>query len=172
LIILCCPVTLWDTTRESLRKHAPATEIIPIPAADISYPWRILAERWAEDDLMYVEQDIIIHSEVVRQFEECPELYCLFPHPHYSHHDGELHDTGFGCNRLRKEFMKQVSVQDVEAVYGSCHRCGGGEDPRCWAHLDGRVREAGEAKGIRIHVHYPPVGHRGITGEEWLEQYG
>ena len=167
MIVLCCPVQgrLWPATAASLAAYAPGAEIIPIPAADISRPWADISARWGTGDLLYIEQDIILHADVLPQFEACPEPWCLFPHPHHSHPDGELHATGMGCNRFREEFMRAVSVEAVEAVYGSCSRCGG-VNPKCWAHLDGRINEAGEAAGFRLHVHWPPVGHRDVTPGE------
>ena len=168
MIVLCCPVEgrLWPATATSLADHAPGALIIPIPADDIERPWRDYAERWGKDDLVIVEQDVILHADVLPQFEACPEPWCLFPGRHHAR-GGDFMDTGLLCNRFRREFMKAVPVEAVEAVPGSCHRCDGGRDPRCYAHLDGRTREAGEAAGFKIHVHWPSVGHRdeGQPGE-------
>jgi hypothetical protein len=154
--ILCCPVNLWEAARESLR-HAPGAKIIRIPREDISHPWEIYKSFWGKDDLVIIEQDIIIHEEVIPQFRECPEPWCLFPFRHYS--AAGWMTTGIGCNRFRREFAEKVTPEAVEAIPGSCHRCQG-RVPGCWAHLDGKTREAGEAAGFRIHVHWPSVGHR------------
>jgi hypothetical protein len=165
VIVLCCPVILWPGTRDSLAEHAPAAEIIPIPADDISRPWADYAARWGQDDLVVIEQDVIIHGDVLPQFEACPEPWCLFPARHYATPGGWM-TTGIMCNRFRREFMEAVPVEAVEAVSGSCGACGG-RNPRCWAHLDGKTREAGEAAGFRIHVHWPSVGHRDSRPGEW-----
>lgn len=162
--VLCCPVAghLWPATAASLAAHASAALIVPIPAADIERPWRDYAEHWGgEDDLVVIEQDVIIHAGVLPQFESCPEPWCLFPGRHQAR-GGAFMDTGIMCNRFRREFMQAVPVEAVEAVYGSCPRCLG-VNPKCWAHLDGRTREAGEAAGFKLHVHWPSVGHR-----DWL----
>jgi len=163
---MCCPVTLWPATEKSLAEYAPGALIVPIPAEDISRPWTDYAERWGRDDLLIVEQDIILHADVIPQLEACPEPWCLFPFPHHSR-GGGLMTTGIGCNRFRREFMEKVTVAAVEAACGSCPRCADGNSrpvrgkrSQCWAHLDGKTREAGEAAGFRIHVHWPPVGHR------------
>lgn len=158
MIVLCCPVNLWAETRESLAEHAPGALIIPIPAGDITRPWRDYAARWGTDDLLIVEQDVILHADVIPQLEACPEPWCLFPARHPAQGGGFMLD-GIMCNRFRREFMEAVPVAAVEAQYGSCSRCHG-ENPQCWAHLDGRTREAGEAAGFKIHVHWPSVGHR------------
>jgi hypothetical protein len=163
--ILCCPVEgrLWDVTRDSLKEHAPSAEIIPVPVGDLSRTWEVYSERWGEDDLMIVEQDIILHSDVIPQFEACPEPWCLFPFRYTP--EADFLDTGTGCDRFRREFQQQVPVASVEAVYGSCGLCKG-ENPKCWGHLDGKIREAGEAAGFRIHVHWPSVGHRSVLPGE------
>ena len=67
--------------------------------------------------------------------------------------------TGLLCNRFRVEFMTAVPAAAVEAIPGVCPDCRG-LNPKCWRHLDGRIREAGEAAGYRIHLHWPTVGHR------------
>jgi hypothetical protein len=169
VIVLCCPVQgkLWPATAGSLAAHAPDALIIPVPAGEIWRPWTDYAARWGrDDDLVVIEQDVVIHAGVLPSFGECPEPWCLFPARHYAQGGGWMLD-GIMCNRFRKEFMQAVPVEAVEAVYGSCIRCDGGKDPRCWAHIDGRTREAGEAAGFRIHVHWPSVGHRddGRPGE-------
>lgn len=158
--IICCPVRLYRATEVALRLHAPQARIKFIDADNIEEPWTTYRQYWekAEDDLLIIEQDIVIHEDVIPSFEECPEPWCLFPFPHYSR-DGALMDSGIGCNRFRREFMEKVTAEDVESQYASCNRCGG-SNPRCWAHLDGRTNDAGHAKGFGIHVHYPPVGHR------------
>ena len=156
--VVCCPVTLWPATADALTVHAPGAQVIHIDGSDIAQPWATYASYWGKDDLVVIEQDIVIHGDVLPQFGACPEPWCLFPFRHYAQGGGWMRD-GIGCNRFRREFMDAVPVEAVEAVPGSCPRCGGRE-PRCWAHLDGKTREAGEAAGFRIHVHWPSVGHR------------
>lgn len=166
MIVLCCPVNLMPATAAALAEHAPGAQIVRIPAGDITRPWRDYAARWATDDLVVIEQDIIIHADVIPQFEACPEPWCLFPFRHYAQGGGWMKD-GIGCNRFRREFMEAVPVEAVEAQGGSCNRCNG-ENRQCWAHLDGRTREAGEAAGFRIHVHWPSVGHRDVLPGETM----
>jgi hypothetical protein len=165
VIVLCCPVTLWPATAASLAEHAPGAIIAPVPAGDIGAAWRTYASYWGKDDLAVIEQDVIIHGGVLPQFAACPEPWCLFPVRHYSE-GGGFGTTGIACNRFRREFMQAVPVSAVEARYGSCSRCDGA-DPHCWAHMDGRVREAGEAAGFRIHVHWPSAGHREFPPGEY-----
>ena len=167
MIVLCCPVEgrLWPATAASLAEHAPDALIIPIPADDITRPWSDYAERWGTDDLVVIEQDVVIHADVLPGFERCPEPFCLYPGRHYTTGGGWM-KTGILCNRFRREFMEAVPVEAVEAIYGCCPDCRG-VNPKCWRHLDGKVREAGEAAGFKIHVHWPSVGHRdeGKPGE-------
>ena len=167
MIVLCCPVEgkLWPATAASLAEHAPDTLIIPIDPGDITQPWTTYASWWGKDDLAVIEQDIVVHAGVIPGFADCPEPWCLYPFRHYARGGGFM-DSGIGCNRFRREFMEAVPVEAVEAVPGSCHDCNG-VNTKCWRHLDGKVREAGEAAGFKIHVHWPSVGHRdeGLPGE-------
>ena len=158
MITLCVPMNLWHTTRIALRSHAPDAIIKKIRTDTIEEPWSTYRQYWGTDDLMIVEQDIVIHEDVIPQFESCPEPWCLFPFPHYAE-GGGLMMSGVGCNRFRREFMEAVTVEDIESQYASCILCEG-NNPRCWKHIDGRINDAGHARGFEIHVHYPPVGHR------------
>lgn len=166
MITLCCPVTLWPGTRDSLAGHAPDALVIPIDRDDIEQPWTTYARYWGTDDLVVIEQDVIIHAGVLPSFESCPEPWCLFPARHYAVGPSGFMKTGIMCNRFRREFMEAVPVEAVEAIRGSCNLCHG-VNRRCFRHLDGRTREAGEAAGFSIHVHWPSVGHRdeGLPGE-------
>lgn len=113
---------------------------------------------------MVIEQDVIIHGDVLPQFAACPEPWCLFPARHYATPGGWM-TTGIMCNRFRREFMEAVPVEAVEAQGGSCGLCRG-VNRKCYLHLDGRTREAGEAAGFKLHVHWPSVGHReSLPGE-------
>ena len=163
--VLCCPVTLWDATRESLRKYAPDAVIVPVPVGDISRAWQEHVIRWGQDDLLVIDQDVILHEDVIPQFEACPEPWCLFPYRHDAQ-GGDFMDTGVGCNRFRREFQEKVPTAAIEAIPGCCSRCQG-VNRKCFAHIDGRTREAGEAAGFRLHVHWPSVGHRDVAGGEY-----
>ena len=164
MITICCPVKLWPATASALAQYAQDALIVPIDGSDITQPWTTYASYWGKDDLLIVEQDVILHGDVLPQLEACPEPWCLFPARHYAQGGGWMKD-GIMCNRFRKEFMEAVPVEAVEAIYGCCPRCNGLE-PKCWGHIDGRTREAGEAAGFQIHVHWPSVGHRdSLPGE-------
>lgn len=162
MIIACFPTRIWDVTRDSLARYAPDAQIISVTG--LTGAWDAYKSLWGQDDLMIVEQDIILHESTIPQFLECPEPWCLFP---FRYMDSlTFLDTGTGCNRYRTEFMEEVSPADIEAIPGSCNRCEGG-NPGCWAHIDGRIREAGEKKGFRIHVHWPAAGHRQFPPGEY-----
>ena len=168
MITLCCPVRLWPATATALAEHAPQALIVPIGEVDITQPWTTYAQHWGTDDLLIVEQDVIIHADVIPQLEACPEPWCVFPGRHQAQGGGWMKD-GLLCNRFRTEFMQAVPVEAVEAIPASCPRCEG-HNPKCWAHLDGRTREAGEAAGFKIHVHWPSVGHQNWPPGEMEDQ--
>lgn len=155
MIIACFPTRIWDATRDSISTYAPQAQIIPVAQGDVSGAWENYKSLWGEDDLMVIEQDIILHGDVIPQFEACPEIWCLFP---FRYTEDWLAE-GTGCNRYRREFQEKIPPSAVETVYGSCWRCEG-INPACWAHIDGRLLEAGRKAGFQPHVHWPSVGHR------------
>jgi hypothetical protein len=138
--------------------------------------WDGIASRWGTDDLMIVEHDIVIHDDVVRQFEECPAPWCLFPYWHSAWLEQSL-----GCTRFRKELATLVSPQEIqEECWASCWECNPGlvspgiKDMRdlrgwreknpsevlgCWRHLDGKIHWALTHRGMKPCVHTPVVSH-------------
>ena len=129
--------------------------------------WEAYKSLWGQDDLMVIEQDIILHEDVIPQFENCPEPWCLFP---FRYTPGEdFLAEGTGCNRYRLRFQQEVLPEAAEAVDGCCPRCEG-KNPGCWAHIDGRLLEAGRKAGFEIHVHWPSAGHRTTLPGEYEEK--
>jgi hypothetical protein len=163
MITLCCPARFWDSCRDALAEHAPDAIIIPIAVEDYRGWWREISARWlGEEGLLLVEQDIAIHDRVIPELEACPEPWCLFPFPRPELPE-TLQDRGIACTRFSAGFQRAVPVTEIEAVPGSCWECKG-VDPKCWRHIDGRIKAAAEARGFtEPHLHWPPVVHRDIT---------
>lgn len=157
---------LLDATRDSLTEYAPDTQIMPVAEGDVFGCWELYKSFWGnDDDLMVVEHDIILHEDVIPQFEACPQPWCLFPFRYRP--DTDFLRSSTGCARYRREFREKVTPEMIEAVPGSCNRCDGRTG--CWAHMDGRIHHAGEEAGFTIHVHWPSVGHKTVMPGECRE---
>lgn len=175
--ILYSTVNAWPASLRAIERHAKEYEVVQIDSGDWRGYWRAIADRWGQDDLLLVEQDIVLHAEVIPGLEDCPDPWCLYPYRHPSRPGGWM-DFALGCTRFRKEFQQSVTIRDVAEANGrnfivkDCPACEG--QPRtyeCWRHLDAQFRDAGLWAGFRMHVHSPSVGHREVSsGEPWTPE--
>lgn len=113
--------------------------------------WRALKELWGEPgDLVLVEHDIIIRSDVLPAFEACSEPWCVFGYPH--HGSQTLLTTSLGCVRWR-EAMKDLFPTLMDEV-GKMEL---GGRPGHWSRLDDAIAEA--LAPLKPHLHAPPLRH-------------
>jgi len=161
---------IWD---EAVRVLPPGAELVDVSGDHTAY-WAAICERWGSEDLMFVEHDIAIHDQVVQQFEDCPNLWCLFPY-----WSNGWFDRCLGCTRFRKEAQVAVSMDEIQQEsWGSCWECNVTELPSaddlrrwragehgyeiqgCWRHIDGKMSYSlGTLRGYEPCVHLPPVEH-------------
>lgn len=150
-----------------------SVESVWVPTGDKYAYWRLVRERWAKDDLVFLEQDIVPSSlDDLKRFETCPEQVCaqaylimgrsdamLLP-PRLVHRNverwGEA-DTSppvgtewtdvfaLGFTRIRKEAQLQAGFLKW---------------PSLWYQFDTELSDRFYAKGIRAHIHYPLAEHR------------
>lgn len=165
---------IWDEAVAALPEDA---ELVYVGDTFTSY-WEAIAARWGRgEDLLVVEHDIVLHGDVIRQFEACPNVWCTFPY----WKDGWL-DQALGCTRFRAEVQEQISAEEIqEDCWASCSECntawsvpsledlkdvrgwrartGAAEVLGCWRHIDGKIIWAMGRHDQRTCVHTPPVGH-------------
>ena len=125
--------------------------VVPLGLRTDAY-WRSLCGWWeacgkARQDLMLVEHDVVVHDDVFRQFDECPEPLCAF-----TYWLGTDYGYGLGCTRFRGSLIRIHHdaieragriVTDGVPVVGHWKRM----DTRMWQVLG------------KPHVHEPPVRH-------------
>jgi hypothetical protein len=179
---------IWDEAVAALPSGA---ELVYVGDTFTSY-WEAIAERWGAGDLMVVEHDIVIHDQVVRQFEDCPNAWCTYPYWH-----GGWMDKALGCTRFRTG-AQQVSPDEIQqSCWASCWECNtrnmipslddmrdirgwrdrtGSETLGCWRHIDGKIVWSMERNGYAACVHTPPVRHLTFTdipdGELYMRSTG
>jgi hypothetical protein len=164
---------LWDEAVEALP---PDAEQVYVGESLTSY-WDALSARWGTDDLMIVEHDIVLHDQVVEQFEACPNVWCTFPYWH-----DEWLDEALGCTRLRLSIQQQITPAEIqEESWGSCWECNptatmptvdelrdlpkwrqrikDGEILGCWRHIDGKLIWSMRRHKQKVCVHLPTVEH-------------
>lgn len=114
--------------------------------------WRSLCRWWescakSRKDLMLVEHDVVVHDDVLRQLDECPEPLCAF-----TYWLGNAYGYGLGCTRFRGSLARLHPdaveragrlTNDGLPMVGHWKRM----DTRMWQVLG------------KPHVHEPPVKH-------------
>lgn len=164
---------IWDEAVAAL----PADAEFVYTGDRFTQYWESIAARWGAGDLLFVEHDIVLHDQVVRQLEECPNVWCVFPY----WHEGWL-DEALGCTRFRVEAQLAVTPDEIqESSWGSCWECNPDaimptldelrdisrwmgklkerEVPGCWRHIDGKMNWAMRKHGYEPCVHLPVVEH-------------
>lgn len=168
--VLCCAVEFWPETHKALYRYAPHHEAVKVGRDDWRTYGQEIFRRWGQDDLLLVEQDIILHEDVLPQLEACPQPWCVFPYRHPACPGNGFLTAGLGCTRFRLQFQEKVTAAEIAAEGGNCNRCYGQPDKHeCWLHLDGRIREAAERLGFTPHIHWPSAGHRDSAPGEFEE---
>jgi hypothetical protein len=148
-------VTLNPQTVDALDQHANG---VPVSYIDVSSDdealWRLWKQIWADqEDTIVVEHDIVIHSRVVPELEECPTPWCTFGYPYPYGNSDPYHGTG--CVRFRAALM--ANEHDLWDRVGA--RSGPKHPQRHWCSLDGFSHLELWPRGYVQCKHSPPVGH-------------
>jgi hypothetical protein len=167
--------------------------------SDTAY-WEEIDARWGkiDDDLLFVEQDIVISDEVIPAFEACEQPRCMFA---YLFGNGKIFNTdplgsnfitgSLGCTRFSKAIQKQVPLQAVfdftkdfinpmpQLTRSTCPFCPA--DSVCWRHIDESfnlkfraLKNVGHVHGFVENLHYdhlpePAPGIEVDEDPEWVE---
>lgn len=111
----------------------------------------LLKRLWHKGETFcIVEQDIVPWPGALGALEACPQGWCGFSYQLSSGYGAWL-----GCTRFRAEFVRaRPGVPEAIAALPD-H----GTPARYWGRLDTRLAEVLEREGLKIHVHWPAVGH-------------
>src|SRR5215467_7785983 len=136
----------------------PGVEMVDVRADDFAY-WRAIEQRWAgEADLLVIEQDMVIHGQVIPQLEACPGQWCTFAYPIFN--SGQRLTQGLGCTRFSAALQRKVPAAEF-AADGRLRDLDRGQDGVPWQFLDLVIAERLRiGHGLRPHVHSPDVEHR------------
>jgi hypothetical protein len=159
--------TMFPEAFDALRRHAWADcEVVYTGPGDGDY-WRPFARHWdnPDGDLLVVEQDVVLHEQVVPQLESCPEPWCEFPHPNREDIRSMM-QMSLGCTRFSAALRARARSSDIlERARLDDHPAHGWAAPGVlrWDHIDGPVFRTLLATGYSWHEHQPPVRH--LTAE-------
>jgi len=117
--------------------------------------WHALAARWnTGQDLVVIEQDVIIHDQVIPQFAACPEPWCSFA---YEVGPGQHCWWWLGCTRFSAQLQAAVPLtveQPGECLTRTC-----GPWP-CHRHMDVILQPIMRHLGQQQpHQHEPDIRH-------------
>lgn len=149
-MILYCYTQHHAESVDALPPDAIRVELDP---TDLTAYAKQLCEAWLwEGDLIVVEHDIVIHDQVLTQFEDCGQPWCVFPYPGDRTELAEL-----GCVRFSRRLKNALPAVMVEAarIEGEAPGLNAGD----WRRMDIRLRSRLEAFGHARHYHYPAVRH-------------
>ncbi len=145
------PYTRLDPRTALLAdQHLPGHERIRLAGDDGAY-CRWLAGEWRQPGaLAVVEHDVGPHARVLPQFTACPEPWCAFPYP-----VAGAVQPALGCTR----FTAAVKAAEPDLLDVVARVQDGGVAAGDWRRLDVRLAAELQARGYRVHVHFPPVRH-------------
>lgn len=141
----------WDKAVAALP---PDTEMVWCGRDKFHY-WEEFCKRWGADDLMFIEHDNVIHDTAVKQFEECPNSWCVFPYWNFV----EWLCFSLGTTRFRKELMTQVDPEDIQRESTWARSCTCEPEDRCWHRIDKKLAYSLCTRGYKPCIHMPYVEH-------------
>ncbi len=113
--------------------------------------WELLCSVWADGETFCViEHDVVCRPDVIEEFEECPEPWCVFPYDDFCHREcQEAWRNMLGCTRFDASLIAAVpqALEDIE------------ERRRPWLNLCDGIGNNLRAAGFTHHWHEPAVHH-------------
>ena len=143
-------VPFAEVNEQTFNAAPPNTIFLDVSDDNDAY-WRALSYMWEEgQDFAVIEHDVICRPDVVEQFDNCPEPWCMFAYDNMCHEAcKEAWANALGCTRFRKEVIDAVP-HALSAIP---------EKDRDWHNVcDGLGNHLREA-GYTHHWHAPDVGH-------------
>lgn len=106
--------------------------------------WERILERWTgKDDLLFVEQDNVLHDQVLPQLADCPGDWCCFGYE-YTPSRPSLLDQSLGCTRFSARLQQAVQLDPA---------------PREWPFAEAAIVHPALAAGFTPCKHTPLVRH-------------
>jgi len=157
-ILLCHTEEGLHPATAGRMQNIPGVEIVDVTGDDFGY-WKAVRERWTgESDLLLIEQDIVIHDQVIPQLETCPGDWCVFPYTIFNSHHRLT--QGLGCTRFSAALQHRITPDGFETD-GRLVNLRDGETGVPWGFLDVIIADRLRlSAGLSPHIHEPDVDHR------------
>jgi hypothetical protein len=150
-VILLPYTRLHPATARLANRHAPGHIRARIdPGNDNAY-WALLAAAWRQPgDLVVIEHDIGIHTDVVPGFSACREPWCG-----HAYLTGQQRLIALGCTRFTEQLKAaEPDLMDPVGADGT-----GGLPAKHWGRLDVRILDELRRRGYEQHEHPGDVKH-------------
>lgn len=131
-------------TYRALVKNVPIglLEMVNVEG-NVSNYWHEFRRRWrGEYDLMTVEQDNVITSDIIPSFQMCDEPWCVYEYIGPPHMSDRWLATSLGCSRFSRYLQQDVPVSEISD-----------KDYFTWHLIDFRLGIVLRDKGYTPHVH-------------------
>ena len=161
---------------KAIRKYAPNAEWIDTSKSIFDYNLAVASHWTGLDDLVVVEGDKEITSDVIPSFNNCDKLWCSYSYYNFPKPYQRLIRTGLGCTKYSADLQYQIPVDSfirdnpVSDKWVKCPDCNGAG---CWRYLDTRISLAILQSCITFgpHVH-GTIKHHHEYPPDWAEQRG
>jgi hypothetical protein len=122
----------FQPSLDAVRRYAPrATRVWtgPMRGPDPCLYAKKAAGFWGRDTMIYLEQDIVIGKNTVRDLARCPRDWCVFSYG--VGHNGFPMRFGLGCTKFSLALQQQLPYQRVLTHNARNNRGRGGDCPAC-----------------------------------------
>jgi len=171
-IIYCYSGEPNPIAAEAVSKFAPNAEWIKNTHHQ-SYA-RNLTDRWnSGEDILVIEGDKEITSEVVPSLAACDEPWCTYGYYNYPKPYQRLITVGLGCTRYSAELQCQIPVDEIYCKHMATLPCPDCNGDGCWRYMDTRISFAILTRCITFapHVH-GEINHHHYYPPDWARQRG
>jgi hypothetical protein len=141
---------LYPETKAALEADGWTPEYVRVGHDPTAYH-TLVEGAWRQGETFaIIEQDIVPWPGSLTDLRDCPQPWCGFA---YSLSTG--YGAYLGCTRFDGAMLRERSgVFDAIANLPP-----DGTPRRYWGRLDTRLKQVLEDGGLRMHVHWPAVGH-------------
>lgn len=163
--IICCYTQMDYRSWLALVSYAPKVVFVDTSASIYDYG-NAIAEYWdGAEDLVVIEGDKEITSEVIPSFATCEQPWCAYSYTVSLAGLQKQTSIGLGCTKYSASLQRLVSCADFgsdDPLWPSCPFCDG---RGCWLYLDARIARAIRYHDIDVHRHGSITHHHDVEND-------